>query len=243
MSGLRWHVPDTRLRASVLRASGLGLLLAIGIAWAARQWLHVGPLYPAKAAGIFAATMAIAFGLVGDHHPHLRFGPANQVTTIRAVLVALIAALIGEPATPRVAGAATAAAVLTTVLDGADGYLARRSGMSSQFGARFDVETDAVLGMAMSILVWQHGKAGWWVMLGGMMRYLFVLAGWFLSWMARPLRPTLRAKTISVCHIVGLSVALAPIIPTPLSAIAVASTLAALTWSFAVDVRRLWRME
>ena len=53
--------------------------------------------------------MAIAFGLVGDHHPYLRFGPANHVTTIRAMLVALIASLIGEPAVPRVAATATAA--------------------------------------------------------------------------------------------------------------------------------------
>ena len=99
------------------------------------------------------------------------------------------------------------------MLDGVDGWLARRSRMASAFGARFDVETDALFVMAMSILVWQHGKAGAWVLLGGMMRYVFVMAGWWLRWMARPLRPTRRAKTVSVCHMVGLSVALAPIVP------------------------------
>jgi hypothetical protein len=97
--------------------------------------------------------------------------------------------------------------------------------------------------MAMSILVWQHGKAGAWVLLGGMMRYAFVMAGSWLPWLARPLRPTRRAKTISVCHMVALSVALAPFIPSLLSAIAVATVLVALSWSFAVDIRRLWRMD
>ena len=162
---------------------------------------------------------------------------------IRAMLVSLMASLVGEPAIARVAAAATAASVLMVVLDGVDGWLARRSGMASAFGARFDVETDALFVMAMCVLVWEHGKAGAWVLLGGMMRYVFVLAGSALRWMARPLRPTYRAKTVSVCHMVGLSVALAPIVPHPISAMVAGSALIALTWSFAIDVRRLWRME
>ena len=159
------------------------------------------------------------------------------------MIVALIASLIGEPEIPRAAVAASIAAAVMTVLDGADGWLARRSQMASAFGARFDMETDAALVMAMSILVWQHGKVGVWALFGGMMRYIFVIAGWWLPWMARPLRPTRRAKTITICHTVGLSVGLAPFVPVPLGAIAIGSTTAALLWSFAVDVRRLWRME
>ena len=243
MRDLDWHAPDTPLRESVLRAMAIGLAGVIGIAWAARPPLQLGALHTAKAAVVFATTMMIAFGFVGDHHPFLRFGPANQVTMIRAMLVALIAGLIGEPTTPRVAGAASSAAVIMTVLDGVDGFLARRSRMVSAFGARFDMETDAVFVMAMSILVWQHTKTGPWILLGGMMRYAFILAGSWLPWMARPLRPTRRARVISACHMAGLSVALAPVVPSPLNTIVVASTLAALTWSFAADVRRLWRME
>ena len=243
MSVRDWHAPATPLRASVLRSSAVGLTAVVGIASIVGIWLQLGALYPWKAAGVFATMMGVAFGFVGDHHPYRQFGPANHVTMIRAMLVACIASLIGEPHVARVAAAATAAAVAMTVLDGVDGWLARRSGMASAFGARFDVETDAMLVMAMSILVWQHGKAGPWVLVGGLMRYAFVLAGTWLPWMARPLRPTRRAKTISVCHMVGLGVALAPVIPAPLSAVAVAATVAALAWSFALDVRRLWRME
>jgi len=243
MSALQWHTPSTPLRGSVLRASALGLVVVIGMAWVARPWLHLGALYPGKAAAVFATVMVIAFGFVGEHHPYLRLGPANHVTMIRAMLVALIASLIGEPEIPSVAATAAAAAMVMTGLDGVDGWLARRSRMVSAFGARFDMETDAVLVMVMSILVWQHGKAGPWVLLGGMMRYAFVMAGWWLPWMARPLRPTRRARTITICHMVGLNVALAPIVPAPLAVIAVATTLTALSWSFAVDVRRLWWME
>lgn len=243
MSVLRWHAPDAPLRASVTRASAVGLLVAIVMALSLHDRLALGPLYTVKVAVVFGTMMAIAFGLVGDYHPYLRFGPANHVTMTRAILVALIASLIGEPMLPGAAAVATALAVVMVVLDGVDGWLARRSGMTSAFGARFDVETDSLLVMAMSILVWQHGKAGAWVLLGGMMRYAFVLAGYWLPWMARPLRPTRRGKTVAVCNMVGVSVALAPIVPPALSALAVGATLSALVWSFAVDVRRLWRME
>jgi phosphatidylglycerophosphate synthase len=127
------------------------------------------------------------------------------------------------------------------VLDGLDGWLARRTGMASEFGARFDMETDAALILVLSILVWQHGKAGAWVLLSGLMRYAFVAAGWLLPWLARPLQSTRRGKTVAVGQLVGLSVALAPMVPAPLSDVAAALTLTALAWSFAIDIARLAR--
>ena len=210
---------------------------------AVRPWLQLGALYPGKAAGVFAASMVIAFGYIGPHHPHARFGPANHVTMIRVMIMALIASLIGEPVNQKAAAGASIATAVMAVLDGVDGWLARRSRLASAFGARFDMETDAALVMAMSVLIWQYGKAGMWALLGGMLRYMFVLAGWCLPWMARPLSPTLRARIITICHIVALSVGLAPFVPVPLSQIALGLTTAALLWSFSVDVRRLWRSE
>jgi phosphatidylglycerophosphate synthase len=242
MSAFEWQIPGVPLRASVLRASAFGLLVVTGVAVAARPWLDLGVLYPGKAAAAFGAAMVMVFGFIGRHHPFERFGPANHVTMIRTVLVALVASLIGESAVPRAAEAASAAVGALIALDGVDGWLARRSRMASAFGARFDMETDAVLVLVLSVLVWQHQKAGPWVLLGGALRYGFVMAGWWLPWMARPLPPTRRARAITVCHLVGLGVALVPIVPAPIAALVVASTLGALSWSFAVDVRRLWRM-
>jgi phosphatidylglycerophosphate synthase len=182
--------------------------------------------------------------IMGLHaHPFPRLGPANRITFFRVALLALVAAFIGEGDTPRFAAAAVIIAVLAEGLDGADGWLARKTGMASRFGARFDMEIDALLIMVLSVLVWHHGKAGVWVLAGGLMRYAFVAAAWVLPWMARPLKPTRRAQTIAVTHEVGLDVALAPIIPMPWSALAALVTLLTLAWSFTVDVRRLWRNE
>jgi phosphatidylglycerophosphate synthase len=129
------------------------------------------------------------------------------------------------------------------VLDGIDGRLARRRGTQSAFGARFDVEIDALHVLAMSALLWQFGKAGAWIWVGGLLRYAFVAAGWWLRWLAAELRPTLRGRAITIVHMATLSLALAPFIPLPFAMTATALTTAALVWSFAIDIGRLWRGE
>ena len=237
------HHPAAPLCTAVLRSATLALLVVAAVATFLRQWLHLGGLYPVKAAAIFGAGMVLALGHLGSHRPYERFGPANHVTMIRAMAVALIASLIGEPDLQRAAVAASIAAGVITALDGLDGWLARRSRMASVFGARFDMETDAFFILVMSVLVWQYGKAGAWVLAGGLMRYLFVLSGKWVPWLARPLEATRRARTLAISHMIGLAVALAPFVHVPFSAMAAGVTTAALAWSFGVDVRRLWRME
>jgi phosphatidylglycerophosphate synthase len=113
--------------------------------------------------------------------------------------------------------------------------------MVSAYGARFDMETDAAFVLVLSILVWQYDKAGVWVLCCGLMRYAFVAAGWILPWLAAPLRATRRGRTVAILQLVGLGVALAPVVPSPASAAVAGVTLAVLAWSFAVDVGWLWR--
>lgn len=202
-----------------------------------------GALYALKAAVVAAVMTAIAWRGAAAHHPFARFGPANQVTAIRALLAALAAGLIGEAATSPGAWAVAAAAVAVAALDGVDGWLARRTRMASAFGARFDMETDAFFILVLSVLVWQHGKAGAWVLLCGLMRYGFVTAGWLLPWMMGPLRSTIRGKAVAIAQIVGLTVAILPPVTPPLSTIVAAMTLAALVWSFGLDIAWLARQH
>jgi phosphatidylglycerophosphate synthase len=194
-----------------------------------------------KAVAAFTAIVVVARRSARVHHPFSRFGPANQVTTVRALLVALIAALIGEPALPAFARAAAGAAAIATVLDGVDGWLARRTQMASAFGARFDMETDALLIQVLAILAWQYGKAGAWVLASGLLRYIFVAAGWLWPWMQQTLFPSVRRKAICIVQITGLMLAMLPEIPYPYSAQLAAASLAALTYSFLVDTWWLWR--
>ena len=54
------------------------------------------------------SSCLLSIGFLQRHHPFARFGPANQITTLRAMLVALVAGLVGEPRVPAVAAAAGA---------------------------------------------------------------------------------------------------------------------------------------
>ena len=201
------------------------------------------PCYPLKATAVFAVLTTAIIHVSGAQHPHSRFGPANYVTTMRAAFVALVAGLIGFPAPAAVLWSVIGLTGVMAALDGLDGWLARRTGMASTFGARFDMETDALLIFVLSVLVWRHEKAGVWVLLCGLMRYGFVAAGWLLPWLGQPLRSTWRGKAVAVGQVIGLSVALAPSVPPPVSTIAAASALAALAWSFGIDIVWLSRQK
>ena len=187
--------------------AGLGVAM---LATLARLALPVGDWYAVRSAAILAAVTIVAAWTVRAHHPFARFGPANQMTMVRAAIVALVAGLVNEPAVATIATAAVLAAVIVGVLDGADGWLARHSRLASAFGARFDMEVDALLIMALSVLAWQHGKAGGWVLLSGLLRYGFVVAGWLAPWVARPLPPSRRRQTVCVVQIAALCAVVSP---------------------------------
>jgi phosphatidylglycerophosphate synthase len=197
-------------------------------------------MYPITAGLVFATIMVVAAGFRRARHPFARFGLANQITAVRALLVALVVASIGEPVEETVAAGAVVLGLLATLLDGVDGWLARRSGTTSEFGARFDMEVDALLILALAALVWRHEKAGAWVLLSGLLRYLFVIVGLALPWLAEPLPFSRRRQTICVVQIGGLMLALTPAIPPLASTLLAGIALAALCYSFLVDTLWLW---
>ena len=223
-----------RARAAMTALAGLAAVAGLGLL--ARLVLPLTPEYPLKAAAAFAVVAFVAISrLAGSNHPFAIFGQANQVTTARAVFVALVAGTIGEDAHPMIAAGAAAAAMAVTMMDGVDGWLARRTGVASVYGARFDMEVDAVLILVLSTLAWTNGKAGLWVLLSGLLRYLFVAAGWFWTWMDRPLQPNRRRQAVCVIQIVLLIGVVSPLLTRPASAAVAASALAVLAGSFAVD--------
>lgn len=164
-----------------------------------------------------------------------------MITGARLVLVAFVAALAARRATPVVAWTAAAVSTIAALLDLADGWVARRTGTSTAFGARFDMEVDALLVMVLSVLAWRWDKAGSWVLLSGLLRYAFVAAGGLLPWLRHPLPPSIRRKTVCVVQIVALIVVLGPIVTPPLSTVIAAAGLSILGYSFLVDSVWLWR--
>jgi len=220
---------------SLALAAGLAALVALlEIAVSLSERFY----WTLAAAGLSA--VALVFVLATRHLAADRFGPANRVTLARVALVVLLLALIGEPPLPWLVVVIVS---VTLALDGVDGWLARKYDVASKFGARFDMETDALLMLVLSIVVWQYEKAGAWILLGGLMRYLFVAASALLPFLNRPLPQRRRRQAAFVTHAIILIVCVIPFLPKPFSGALGLIGLAILTWSFAVDVCYLARME
>ena len=74
--------------------------------------------------------------------------------------------------------------------DGLDGWLARRLRLISSFGARFDVEVDALLLVILATLVWQAGPVRAWGPAVGLLPLRVLPAGLLPPSPRRPPTPT-----------------------------------------------------
>ncbi len=169
-----------------------------------------------------------------------RLGPADRVTLARSTLVGGVTALtvdgIGGPTSFAVLVGLAAVAL---VLDGVDGFVARRTGTASPLGARFDMEVDAFLLLALSAAV--AGRTGVWVLAIGAMRYAYVAASWLLPWMRGGLPARYWRKVVAAVQGIALVVAASGVLPVPVATVAVAGALLLLVESFGRDVGWLWR--
>jgi phosphatidylglycerophosphate synthase len=232
-----------RLEASAARTLALAWSAVGVLALLSQSFFSLSGIYPVKAVGAFGVVLFLALGHVSRRHPFDRFGSANQITTVRAAIVALLVALVGEIPGVSLAFFVVLTSTVTAMLDGVDGWVARRQGTASPFGARFDVEIDAALIQVLAVLVWVFGKAGIWILAAGLLRYAFVAAGWLIPWMRAPLPPSRRGRAICLLQIVALIVAMLPAVPPAAGRLIAAAGLLALGYSFAVDTLWLWRQS
>jgi phosphatidylglycerophosphate synthase len=123
---------------------------------------------------VVAATLSFAVLLVlcrGGHTPSGAFGTGNAVTALRW-LVASCVGLVPD-AVPTWALGVVAFGVFA--LDGVDGWLAKRHGEVSEFGAHFDMETDAYFVLLLGIELFTRGRYDLWILVAGLLRYVYVL--------------------------------------------------------------------
>ena len=229
---------------AALAAAGFALLMANAFA---AKLATLGLVAALISLAIYATVGFIVVSRILAFHPHGAFGWPNTVTLVRTGLAALIAGYTAEISLWTLApsdGLAFVFAVLAgfaVALDGIDGWLARRIGPRSAFGARFDMESDALLILILSVLALVLSKAGIWVLAIGAMRYLFVGASFLWPWMERPLPASGRRKAICVAQGILLTILAMPVVTgLPASSIA-ALALALITWSFGADLWWLYR--
>jgi phosphatidylglycerophosphate synthase len=225
--------PWTARRGLILTALPLAALLAFAGA-------SVPDMPICAMLAVFTFVVAVANAHLDGFHPADRFGAANTVTLVRATGAAFLGglALTGGPPIGAAYWVAAFSALLLA-LDGIDGWLARRARLASRFGARFDMEIDALTALALCALVWQMEKVGPWVLAIGLMRYAFVAVGAIWPRFAGPLPPSIARKAVCVLQLATLSLLLLPGLTPPLSGVLAGFALAALLWSFGRDLRWL----
>lgn len=188
----------------------------------------------------FALAVLVAAATMRTSYPHPRVGLCNLVTLSRLALAATLTVPLLMPGAlatdARLAWSTVAIAAVALSLDGIDGWLARRSGLASAYGARFDMEVDSILALLLALLAFQSGKAGIWVLALGGMRYAFVIAGLLRPRLSAPLPERFGRKAVCVLQIATLVALLAPVVTPPASVVLAAIATAALVWSFAVDL-------
>lgn len=239
--GLRRPNSSLLLRDALLHLAGI-FVATLVVATAAT--LHVPLGWDFVASTMLLTGLIFAFALRAlPGHPHRRFGPANVVTSIRAALVSLTGAAVmflhQLDQTDTVLWILVVVVLVALALDGIDGYLARRFGHTSEFGARFDMEVDALLILFISVAAALLGKAGAWVMLIGLMRYAFVAAQLLLPRLRGELFVSFRRKLVCVLQIAALCLVLMPFVEPPYSSGILAIALAMLIYSFGVDIAYL----
>ena len=224
---------SARAAFALVACAGLGLVIAMNVV------VFAGP--PA----IWAPSLALALAgaalggwLLDRHYPHATLGWGNAVTLLRG---AMAAALV-TPMLQGTSGWAVAAIAGTALaLDGADGWLARREGLASAFGARFDMEVDSVLAAILALTALTSGVAGPAIVALGGARYAFLAAGRALPWLRRPLPQRVGRKAVCVAQLGTLIAVHLPIVPDPVAQALTVAVALALGWSFGRDIVWLWR--
>jgi phosphatidylglycerophosphate synthase len=200
------------------------------------EWQRFTRPEVAMAATIGYLLVSNALLLRGLRRRHAdRFGPANLVTTVRSTIVGMITGIVVTSfVAPIPVGILIGLAVPALLLDGVDGWVARRTGSSSELGARYDMEVDAFLLLVLSAYVAQ--LLGPWVLAIGLMRYAFVAAGWLLPWLDRRLPFRYWRKVVTAAQGIALTAAASGLFPPIVGGLLVAIALGLLVESFGRDV-------
>ncbi len=215
---------SSRLIATVAAALGLAVLADLPL-WA-----------------VLPAVLAVTTAVLWRYHSRntaQRFGLANWVTLFRLNFVSLMAVAVWQDE-PNILQSwllfLIAASALA--LDGVDGWLARRRQEASAFGERFDMGADTAFTIITTLCLVSFGLVGAWVLLLGLLRPAFAVAGHVWPSMSAPL-PASRGRKMAcagslACLVAGLAPPLAPVAP-----VLAFLALLPLVWSFGRDLRYL----
>lgn len=223
------------------RAEALGVLTAAALgSWGLSALCAAGP----AATGLSVASSLVIPAVAAQSmlRRTRRITGADRVTLVRVALTGVLTAALVLTSMDELAArtwTVLIAAVVATGLDAVDGWVARHVGTSTQAGARFDAEADAAALLVLSGLLAM--TVGWWVLLIGLMRYLFLAVSLIRPVWQSPSTFSRFRRAVAGFQAAALVIGLAPVVPVVAAAALAAGALGALLLSFGRDVVALER--
>ena len=126
---------------------------------------------------LFAGVALISFTLLWiSHWKDIRQlrpagGYPNYITLIRSIGLLFVTAFASGISNSILA----IILLILVVLDGVDGYLARRLNQRTEFGGLFDMETDALFVCIVSCLLLEKGLLGSWILVPAFIKYYYTV--------------------------------------------------------------------
>ncbi|SDJ03022.1 CDP-alcohol phosphatidyltransferase [Frankineae bacterium MT45] len=220
--------------------AALGIGFAAGLAVLAGLSLTVGLTFGGWLVGIAVALVVNGLLASGLARAGTTVGPADRVTLLRAALVGGVCALIVSSISGAISlKALVVLASVALILDGVDGRVARATGTVSALGARFDLETDALLILALSC--YDARLFGRWVLLIGAARYLLLAAGSLWPWLREPAPPRYWCKVVAAIQGILLTAIAPQLLPVGVAVLLLLTSLGLLAESFGREVLWLYR--
>ena len=149
---------------------------------------------------IYAGMVLLILGIfIVYHRAHWRVfgrwgGVANGLTALRGLL--LLGLVVASSVLPRYAFLILGIIIL--VIDGLDGYYARKHNTVSAFGDVFDKEIDALFVLTFGVLIVDKHLAGSWILLPGLLRYGYVIGLSFLERRPSPVGKSFRRQFVGM---------------------------------------------
>jgi len=157
-------------------------------------------------------------------------GYANLITAIRLLGIMVLFSFADNLVNLQI----TSILIILISLDGLDGFLARRFKQVTDFGGIFDMETDSLFVCLTSILLFERGLIGAWILLIGFFRYFYVVLISFLGLAQFTEKRTKFGPTIAVLLFIAVIIPFALPQNIYMPCLIIASTLVSLSfiWSF-----------
>jgi CDP-diacylglycerol--glycerol-3-phosphate 3-phosphatidyltransferase len=160
----------------------------------------------------------------GEDHLLATFGPGNNLTILRALM---IAALAGFLTSPRPEGwLAWLPGVLYTLaalIDLFDGYMARLTNHTTRLGEMLDMRFDGLGVLIAALLIVQYGQVPFWYLLVAVARYIFLAGTWLRKGLGKPvydLPPSLSRRPLAGVQMGFMAVMLWPLFSPPITYLA-----------------------